>query len=443
MQSEKPILFRSIAVLTPDMSDGVSYLERGFVSVSGDRILYSGADADLAAASFGPLAYDTYEGSGRMILPAFANAHAHTAMVLMRNAADDRNLQDWLFQMIFPMEERLRREDVFNGSLLGIAQMIRGGIGACADMYYYADATLEAAAATGFRMNLCCEGKGADPANGSMRVLPERVSAFQRDCLAAGNGRILPSLMIHSVYLYESGLYPELADMARNAGIPIHTHLSETKKEVGDCLEKYGRSPVIQLAEFGVFDGPCLAAHAVHLSEEDLEILAAHPVTIVHNPSSNMKLGSGMADVPAMIRHGIPVALGTDGAASNNALDLYHEMRLAAFIAKCRAFDASVLPAARVFRMATVDGMRGMGFGESGVVASGMKADLQILDTRDVSLCPLGDPVSAMVYSAGTGTVESLMVDGHMLMRKRELLTIDEERVLFEANRSAAHVTGR
>ena len=443
MHTESPILFRPISILTPDASDGIRYLESGFVAVKGDRILYAGTDKHLAESSFGIDPYDVYDGDGRILMPAFANAHTHTAMVLMRNAADDRNLHDWLFQMIFPMEERLRREDVLSGSLLGIAQMIRGGIGACADMYYHADASIEAAALSGFRMNICCEGKEADAASGRIEIRPDLLASFRRECQDAGNGRILPSLMIHSVFLYDDYLYPALAGMARDAGVPIHTHISETKKEVEDCLQKYGQSPVAQLADFGVFDGPCLAAHGVHLSEEDLSILAAHPVTVVHNPSSNMKLGSGMADVASMIRHGIPVALGTDGAASNNALDLYREMRLAAFIAKCRAFDASVMPAARVFRMATVDGMRGMGFGKSGVVEAGMKADLQIVDTRDVSLCPLGDPVSAMVYSASAGNVESLMVDGRMLMRKRELLTIDEERVCFEAVRAAAHVTGR
>ena len=443
MQTLKATLFRDISVIAPDHAKGVNCHDHWHVAVLGSRITYAGPKEAAARMSLGDTVQETLEGSGKILMPAFANAHAHTAMVLMRNAADDLNLHDWLFTVIFPMEDRLRREDVFNGTMLGIAQMIRGGIGACADMYYHVDATLEAASQSGIRMNLCCEGKQTDATSGKIRVQPDKLEAFRRSCLDAGHERIVPSLMIHSVYLYDGEAYPALSQMAHSAGIPIHTHVSETLKEVADCQTKYGRSPVAQLAHFGVFDGPCLAAHAVHLSDEDLAILAAKPVTLVHNPSSNMKLGSGMADVAAMLRSSIPVALGTDGAASNNSLDLYREMRLASFIAKCRSMDAAALPAATVFRMATVTGMHGLGFMESGHIEAGMKADLQLIDASDLSLCPLGEPVSAMVYSADASAVDSLMVDGRMLMRKRELLTIDEERVCYEAARSATHVTGR
>jgi len=302
---------------------------------------------------------------------------------------------------------------------------------------------VEAAATAGIRMNLCCEAKESDPSGRGMRMRPDRLEEFARLCRSTASGRIRPSLVIHSVYLYDAEVYPALSEMALSAGIPIHTHLSETAKEVEDCLAKYGCRPVEQMDRFGIFRVPCIAAHAVHLDDRDRRILASRPVTLVHNPSSNMKLGSGMADVCSMLDCGIPVALGTDGAASNNALDLFREMRLAAMIAKCRSFDASALPAQEVFRMATRTGMQAMGFNESGILAAGMKADLQLVDTTDVSLCPLGDPVSGVVYSAGSEIVDSLMVDGRMLMSRRELLTIDEERVRYEALRSAAHVTGR
>ncbi len=443
MHSTEATLFRAISILTPDSRNGVRYLDTGYVAVAGSRIVYAGTDEVAATAALDGCPFSVVEGAERLLMPAFANAHGHTAMVLMRNSADDRNLHDWLFQMIFPMENRLRREDVYHGSLLGIAQMIRGGIGACADMYYYPEATVEAAALSGIRMNISCEGKAGDPATGRIQTRPDQLQSFRNLCLDAGQGRIVPSLMIHSVYLYEESLYPALTGMAKDAGVPIHTHLAETNKEAEDCLVKYGRSPTAQMERFGVFDVPCLAAHAVHLDDEDRSILASRPVTVAHCPSSNMKLGSGMADVSSMLDRGIPVALGTDGAASNNALDLFREMHLAALMAKSRAFDASAMPASQVFRMATLNGMRGLGFRESGIIEAGMKADLQIIHTGDVSLCPLGDPVSAIVYGAGAGVVDSLMVDGRMLMRKRELLTIDEERVRFEAKRSALHVTGR
>jgi len=438
-----PILFRSYTVVTPDEASGATVTEEAHVAVVGDRIGYAGTDLALAKQSLGAGPHVEYTGNGKLLLPAFANAHGHTAMVLMRNAADDLNLHDWLFQVIFPMEARLRRQDVYNGSLLGIIQMIRTGTGACADMYYHSDATLEAAVTAGIRMNLCCEGKESGPDPGSARVLPDALSDFVRLCESTGKGRIRPSLMIHSVYLYDEALYPALTEMAKTAGIPIQTHLAETRKEVEDCIARYGRRPAEQMERFGMFEVPCIAAHAVHLDAREMELLSTREVTLVHNPSSNMKLGSGVAPVCEQLACGIPVALGTDGAASNNALDIYREMRLAAFLAKGTALDASALPAATVLRMATETGMKAMGFPDSGRIEAGAKADLQILDTGDLSLCPLGDPLSAIVYSADSCAVESLMIDGRMLMHKRELLTLDEERIRYEAVKSARFITDR
>ncbi len=442
MDKGLPILFRSYTVVTPDAASGVTVTEGAHISVIGDRIGYAGTDLADAKKSLGPGPHVEYTGGGKLLLPAFANTHGHTAMVLMRNAADDLNLHDWLFQVIFPMEARLRRQDVYNGSLLGIAQMIRTGTGACADMYYHSDATLEAAVAAGIRMNLCCEGKDSGPEPGSTRVRPDAVEDFVRLCKSTGEGRIRPSLMIHSVYLYDEALYPALAAMAKAAGITIQTHLAETRKEVGDCIARYGRRPAEQMDRFGIFEVPCLAAHAVHLDAQEMELLSKRTVTLVHNPSSNMKLGSGVAPVCAQLACGIPVALGTDGAASNNTLDIYREMRLAAFLAKGSSLDASALPAATVLRMATETGMRAMGFSDSGRIQEGAKADLQIIDTGDLSLCPLGDPLSAVVYSADSCAVESVMIDGRMLMHKRELLTLDEERIRYEAEKSARFITG-
>lgn len=442
MDNGLPILFRSYTVVTPDAAAGVTVTEEAHVAVVGNRIEYVGTDLAAATQILGPGPHVEYAGRGKLLLPAFANAHGHTAMVLMRNAADDLNLHDWLFQVIFPMEKRLRRQDVYNGSLLGIAQMIRSGTGACADMYFHSDVTVEAAVTAGIRMNLCSEGKVSGPEPGSITVRPDMMEDFIRLCKSTGEGRIQPSLEIHSVYLYDEALYPALAEMAKAAGISIQTHLAETRKEVEDCVARYGRRPVEQMERFGIFEVPCLAAHAVYLDAQEMELLSAKDVTLIHNPSSNMKLGSGVAPVCAQLASGIPVALGTDGAASNNTLDIYREMRLAAFLAKGNALDASALPAATVLRMATDTGMKAMGFADSGRIEAGAKADLQILDTGDLSLCPLGDPLSAIVYSADSCAVESLMVDGRMLMHKRELLTLDEERIRYEAARSARYITG-
>ncbi len=435
-----PTLFHSFTIVTPDETEGIRVLEHSHVVVRGDRIVYVGNDQRLAEQAAGPGSYATVYGNGNLLLPAFANAHGHTAMILMRNRADDLNLHDWLYDRIFPMEDRMRRPDVMAGSLLGIAQMIRTGTGACADMYFFPEETLEAAVLAGIRMNLCCEGKQTNPETGSFDFQPDEVASFVQLCQKYGQGRILPSLMVHSIYLYEAAVYPRLAEMAQAANIPIHVHLAETQKEVDDCRRQYGCSPAEQLDRFGIFDVPCLAAHGVHLADEDLVLLAAREVTVAHNPASNLKLGSGVAPVCRLMAQGIPVALGTDGAASNNTLDMYREMRLAALLAKGLSQDASALPAPAVLRMATRTGMTALGFADSGCIASGMKADLQILDIHDESLFPLGDPLSALVYSANSSAVDSLMIDGRMLMHKKELLTLDEERIRFDAQRASSRI---
>ncbi len=440
MAAGLPTLFRSFTIVTPDKAGGVHTLENGHVVVKGDRIAYVGTDHTLAEQTAGPGSFVTMPGNGNLMLPAFANAHGHTAMVLMRNRADDLNLHAWLHERIFPMEARMRRQDVLAGSQLGIAQMIRTGTGACADMYFYPEATLEAAVAAGIRMNLCCEGQRTDPQTGHVVFLQDEVRSFARTCREVGQGRILPSLMVHSIYLYEAAAYPRLAAIAQAENIPIHTHLAETQKEVADCLEQYGCTPAVQMERFGLFDASCLAAHGVYLTDEDMALLASRQVTVAHNPASNLKLGSGVARIGQLMARGIPVALGTDGAASNNTLDMYREMRLASLLAKGQALDAAVVPAAVALRMATCTGMTALGFHDSGYIEPGMKADLQILDAGDLSLYPLGDPLSALVYSASASAVDSLMVDGHMLMRKKELLTLDEERILYDAASASKHL---
>ena len=315
MADKTEVLFRSIRILTPDEADGIRSEEGMFVVVRDGTIRYVGTSEEQARKALRTDSYTVYEGKDRLLMPAFANTHAHTPMVLMRNAADDLNLHEWLFDVIFPMEERLRREDVFAGSMLGIAEMIRSGIGACADMYYHVDATLEAAVQSGIRMNLSCDPKKPDE-SGKTVIRSSVLHAFRQQCFLAGAGRIRPSLLVHSVYLYDEALYPALADLAGDADVMIQVHVSETRREVAECREKYGRSPVAQLDRFGIFRVPCIAAHAVHMEPGDLDLLAARPVAVAHNPSSNMKLGSGMADIPAMLRKKIPVSLGTDGAAS-------------------------------------------------------------------------------------------------------------------------------
>jgi len=433
-------LFRHFTVLTPDRSDGVLVLTDHHVAVSDGRIFYCGPSEE-AARTFLPSDADLYDGYGKMLMPAFANAHGHIAMTLMRNTADDLNLHEWLFNAIFPREERLTADIVRKGTLLGLCEMIRSGTGAAADMYYFSDAVVQAVLDSGMRANVCCEGKSLNPKSGKTEPDQQAFARFIREVDQAGEGRLRAALMIHSIYLYDESLYKPLADMAHAAGAFIQVHVSETRREVEECVARYGMRPPAKLDSLCVLDGPVIASHCVHLNDEDRAILARPHILVSHNPSSNMKLGSGLADVPAMLKSGIRVGLGTDGAASNNTLDLYKEMRLAAFIAKALHGEASALRASDVVRMATCDGMAGMGFPDSGRVEAGCLADLQIFRVDHPSLTPLGEASSAVVYCGDGARVESLMVNGQFLMYKHEIHTLDEERIMAESADAASRLS--
>jgi 5-methylthioadenosine/S-adenosylhomocysteine deaminase len=223
--------------------------------------------------------------------------------------------------------------------------------------------------------------------------------------------------------------------------VSIQVHIAETRTEVANCIAKYGVTPAVALDNFGVFNKPCIAAHCVHLTDEDRRILSNPNITAVHNPSSNMKLASGFADLTKMKAAGMRVAIGTDGCASNNNTDMYQEMRLASFIAKASTYSPVNLTAEEVLVMATVNGYRGMGFTNCGRIAEGMSADLQIVNYDRPSMWPLGNPASALVYSAGIEAVESVMIAGRFVKYKGELTTIDLEKVKAETAKRAAYIT--
>ena len=439
---QSAVLFSHIQLVSPLPEGPVLSLANAFVAVANGQILYAGPFEDAARQQLNDAVgsrYDTYDGQRKILWPAMANAHGHIPMTLMRNQADDANLHTWLFDMIFPREKHLTPEHVKNGTLLGMAEMIRAGTGTAADMYYYSEAVVEAAVASGMRLNVCFDGKAEGP-DGKTHVQPGAIERFIRLCRSEGAGRIEPALLVHSIYLYEPYLYRELAQVAVEQQCFVQVHIGETSREVSECLATYGQRPAVQLSEFGFFQTPTVAAHCVHLDDQERSILAGANILVAHCPTSNLKLGSGMADVRAMLAAGVKVGLGTDGAASNNNLNLYQEMKLASLLAKGTSGDASVLPADDLIRMATLTAQQGLGFARAGCIAPGYQADLQILDADRPSLWPLGEPNAALVYSSEGSAVESLMVDGQWLMYKHELQTLDEEKIKHDALRSATRL---
>jgi 5-methylthioadenosine/S-adenosylhomocysteine deaminase len=436
------VLFKNFTIVTPNADGEVQAISNASVAVHGTRIVYVGLDPVLAVRTLmeshnesdgTQIGYDEYSGYNKILMPTFANAHTHIPMVLLRNTADDLSLENWLFHHILPLEEHLTKEDIYYASLLGMAEMIHGGTGASADMYFMSDETARAALETGFRMNLCHDGKFRNEKGWSTDR--DGLKSFKKSYHGAGNGLLRTSLMIHSVYLYPKDLYPDLVSEAAEMDVSIQVHISETRTEVENCIAQYGVTPVAALSNFGIFNQPCIAAHGVHLTDADRDILAAARVTVAHNPSSNMKLASGIADVEAMRRQGVRVAIGTDGCASNNNTDMYIEMRLASFLAKGKSHDPTYLPACEAIMMATRNGYMGMGFSDCGMIAEGMSADLQIIDCDRPSMCPLGNPISAIVFSACASAVESVMISGHFVKYKGELTTIDIEKVKAETRK--------
>ncbi|MFA7672354.1 MAG: amidohydrolase [Clostridia bacterium] len=424
-------MIKNADILT--MDDDFTILKNQVICVENDRIVYIGEDEP-----FFFLPNRMINAKGKIVMPGLVNAHTHCAMTLMRNRSNDLPLERWLQEGIFPVEAKLTYKDVYAGAMLGITEMIKSGTVAYLDMYYIHEASLEAIESTGIRANL---SYGVSTSSKVKELGKEGALQYCVDFLTQNKnrfkGRVNTSVEVHSVYLVDE---PELvlsAKISENTGTLIHIHLHETETEVANCISRYGMTPIQLCKKTGILDRPVTAAHTVAVNDEDMVLLKEKNVIPVHNPSSNMKLGSGFANVPKMIQMGIPVALGTDGAASNNTLDMFMEMHIASIIHKGYTHDYSVMNAKEVLKMATRNGAKALGFNDTGMIRVGMKCDLMIIDTNSVNMVPFHDPVSALVYSARATDVDTVMVNGEILMQGRELKTIDEEKVKFEAGRVA------
>ena len=441
-------LFDDITVVNPLNNETTEVLRNAYVAVRDAKIVYVGREREAALAALEhPLAgyvepIEIIPGRHRLLAPALANAHNHMAMTLMRNRRDDANLHDWLYKQIFPIEAQLTAEQVRLGTLAAALEMIRGGVGVSADMYFFNEAGISALLEAGLKANvaLSVNPRLTDAETASFEIdeaqrQMERIADF-------GRGRIVPSLMIHSVYLFPGPLYAALSRLGTELNIGAQMHFNETMREVEECLDKYGCRPVEFAERHGLFERPMVAAHCIHMSESELKILAKHGVHAVHNPSSNCKLASGMDDVRSWLAHGINAALGTDGAASNNSLDMFREMRQAAFIARLATGEADALSSATIFAMATRNGWRALGFPNSGQISVGAAADLMVLNTDRPETTPLGDLPAALIFSMDRGAVTDLMVDGEFLYRKGEPTTIDAEKLGYEVRAAAASLIG-
>jgi 5-methylthioadenosine/S-adenosylhomocysteine deaminase len=367
--------------------------------------------------------------SGKLLMPGLVNTHGHAAMSLLRGYGDDLPLKAWLENKVWPMEARFGAEQVRWGTALAVLEMIRSGVTCFADMYDHMDQVAEVVRDSGMRASLCRGAIGLCSEQEQNQKFDEAIR-FAREWNGEADGRITTMMAPHAPYTCPPNFIERFVDGAAELGVPLHTHMSETEAEVLLNVERYGARPVEHLRRLGVFDLPTLVAHAVHLTPEELGMLSEFDVKVSHNPGSNLKLGSGIAPIPTMMRLGIRPSLGTDGAASNNNLDLLEEVRLAALIHKGVNRDPLSLTATTALRMGTSYGAEALFVDEFvGTLEPGKKADFIAVDLTGPHMQPPHNVTSHIVYAASRDDVRDVYVDGRPLMRERRCLTLDEEEV--------------
>lgn len=358
----------------------------------------------------------TEKSNNRLVLPGLVNCHGHTAMTLVRGLGGGLPLQRWLEEAIFPVEAKMRPEDVYAGTAWGVREMLAGGTTSVADMYDFPGDCARAFAEGGMKARVCRVGLGFVP--GRLNDCIEFTRSFNSSLAPHPSSLVSADLCIHSEYLTDEAFCRGLAEANKELKRPLHVHVSETEKEHNECIARHGKTPIAYLAETGLLDHGGYAAHCVWCTDDDFRIMAEKGVSLIHNPTSNMKLGSGFARVPRAMELGVNVALGTDGCASNDNLDLFEEMHIASLIHKGLAKDPTVLSAWDVVDMATVNGAKALGLSDTGEIAVGKKADLCVVDLDKPHLTPCLDIPNLVVNSMHASDVAETWVDGKMVYKK-------------------------
>ncbi|SEF54467.1 5-methylthioadenosine/S-adenosylhomocysteine deaminase [Caloramator fervidus] len=377
-------------------------------------------------------------GIGCIALPGFINCHTHVPMTLLRGYGEGLPLMRWLKEKIWPFEAKLEEEDIYNGALLGIIEMIKSGTTSFVDMYFKEDVIAKACKEANIR------GFLGNPiiGDGWQGQVEDTISLFEK---FKHDEMVKIFIAPHSPYTCSFECLKEVGEVARKLNIPIHIHIAETKDEVYITKDKYSLSPAFVCYETGLFDkNKTLAAHCVYLNDADMEMLLNYDFTAVYNPQSNMKLASGVAPVVKMIRKGINVALGTDGASSNNNLNMIEEMQTASLLQKLNCSDATALNAFETLQLATVNAAKAIGMENNlGYIKEGFYADIILIDFNKAHLNPKTDVYSNIVFSAQGSDVKTVIINGKVVMENYEIKVLDEEKVIFKANKSFKDVLSR
>ena len=372
------------------------------------------------------------DADGKILLPGFINTHTHSAMTLMRGYADDMPLDKWLQNKIWPFESKINEEDIYWGTALAIIEMIKSGTTTFSDMYFAMDRTADIVEKSGIRAVLA---EGLIEANDGEKGL-ENALDYALNYNQTADGRITTMLAPHAPYTCGEDYLKEIRNLAQKNNLAVHIHLSESKKEVADFIDNYNTSPIKFLNNIDFFDNHVLAAHCVHLEPGDLEILKAKNVQVAHNPMSNAKLANGIAPVYNYLKNNINVSLGTDGVSSNNSLDLIKEARMASYLQKIKYENPTALNKEDILKMLTYNGAEALSLDNLALVKRGYKADLILVDIEEESFSiPHHNNLSNLFYAGDGRCIDTVIVNGKILMENKELKTLDEEKIFFEVEK--------
>lgn len=426
------LIIKDVLALLPSKNEaGRDVITKATIYIENNAIAGVSAHSDETASDPEPFSHSKadkiIDGRDKMVIPGLVNAHTHSYMCFMRNAADDLSFTDWLFNRVSHFEDEMTDEDAYWGAKLAIIEMMKSGTTCFNDMQMNIHQTTKAVKESGMRAVISrgLVGNGNDEA-GAMRLR----QAYEEKEAAADCDRLSFYLGPHAPYTCDEEFLKIVSNEAKKNQMGIHIHLSESVTEIENCRKQYGCSPIELAKRAGIFDVPCVAAHCVQVDKTDMEILKEYNVSVATNPASNMKLGNGFAPIPEMLQMGINVCLGTDGAASNNSLNMFHELNLLMMVHKGVKCQSECISAPEGIRIATLNGARALGLEkEIGSIEKGKKADLAILNLNQPSLRPLNQPLSALCYSANGSEVDTVIIDGRIVMENRVILTMDEAEI--------------
>ena len=425
------ILINNGYILPMTLSGSDKPYFKGYVGIEGERIAFVSKDKAEAKEFFESHAGDCMrmDASDMIVMPGLINTHTHVAMALLRGISDDVPLMEWLEQHIWPIEAKMGYQEVYDGARLGILEMLMGGTTTFVDMYPYEEAVAEAAESAGIRalVSPCPMDFRMDHFENDWKQVQKRFSSSRLVSMWMGP---------HAIYTLSGKNLQRSISLSKELGIGSHVHLAETQTEQDNCMAQHGVSPTEYLEKEGLFSTKTLAAHCVVMSDHDIEILAKNGVSVAHNPQSNMKLASGIAPVKKMLEAGVNVSIGTDGASSNNDLDMWEEMRTASLLQKVNTHDPCAIPAYTALQMATVNGAKAIGReGELGVIAPGALADILLVDIQKPHLYPHTNLISELVYSTHASDVDTVIVNGRFVVKNRKCLSMSAEEVCSTAQK--------